>query len=107
MWRDNSSGTALPAFWHPYFYGGITVTDAVILPGLGEAIVFDWRGDNAGPPTSVAEVVQDFATIASEFPGAQVVASTLDDFVALLTPEILAQLPVFDTEIGDTCECYL
>ena len=103
VWRDAASGVSLPAMWHPYYYGGITFADAVVIPGLAEAVVFDWRGDNAGPPESVTEVVGDFAAIAAEFPGAEVIASTLDAFTALLTPSILAALPVFEDEIGDTC----
>ena len=103
VWRDAASNISLPAMWHAGYYGGINVSDAVILPGLAHAVVFDWRGDNAGPPESVAEVKADFAAIAAEFPGAAVVASTLDEFTALLTPAILAQLPVIESEIGDTC----
>lgn len=102
VWRDAESGVSLPSMWHPNFYGGIGLEDAVILPGLAHAVVFDWRGDNAGPPASVAEVQNDWATIAAEFPGAQIVASTLDDFMALLTPAVLAALPVVTSEIGDT-----
>ena len=102
VWRDAASGAELPAFWHPGSYGGIGITDAVVLPGLAHAVVFDWRGDNAGPPLSVAEVVGDWATIAAEFPGATITASTLDDFTALLTPDVLAALPVISSEVGDT-----
>jgi len=28
--------------------GGIELSDAVIVPGLSHALVFDWNGDNAG-----------------------------------------------------------
>ena len=104
VWRDKDSGISMPAMLHPGYYGGINVSDAVILPGLSHALVFDWRGDNLGPPTSAAEVEANFTTIAAEFPGATVVASTFDDFTALLTPEVLAMLPVIESEIGDTCE---
>jgi hypothetical protein len=102
VWRDAATGISMPTMVHPNFYGGILFDDAAFFPGLSHAIVFDWRGDNAGPPLSVAEVVADFATIAANFPGATVVASTLDNFTALLTPDILANLPVLETEVGDT-----
>ena len=32
----------------------------------------------------------------------QIVASTFDNFTQYLTPEIVANLPVYDEEIGDT-----
>jgi len=102
VWRDKGSGANVTAMWHPYYYGGIGYSDAVVIPGLPHAIVFDWRGDNAGPPTSVQEVVADFAAISATFPGADVFASTLDNFTALLTPAVTAVLPVVETEIGDT-----
>lgn len=102
LWRDVASGIALPTMLHPRAYGGISYDDAVIIPGLAHAIVFDWRGDNAGPPLSVDEVVADFKSIAATFPGAEIVASTLDDFTALLTPAVTAQLPVIEAELGDT-----
>ena len=102
VWRDPSSGLSLPLFYHPLGYGGIGADDAVVLPGHDQAIVFDWRGDNSGPPQSISEVVTQFASISALFPGAAVVASTIDAFVATLTPDILARLPVIEDEIGDT-----
>jgi len=102
VWRDAGTGTNVTAMWHPWYYGGIGLSDAVVIPGLAHAVVFDWRGDNAGPPASVAEVVADFAAIRAEFPGASVFASTLDAFTELLTPAVTAALPVVETEISDT-----
>lgn len=102
VWRDERTNSSIPTMVHPFFYGGIDFSDAAFFPGLSHAVVFDWRGDNAGPPISVAEVVSNWAEISSQFPGAAVVASTLDNFTALLTPEILSNLPVIQTEIGDT-----
>jgi hypothetical protein len=101
-WRDAESGTVLPVFYHPLGYGGIGWEDVVVLPSHEHAIVFDWRGDNAGPPQSVNEVTSQFAAIAALFPGAAVVASTIDDFAATLTPAVIAGLPVVEDEIGDT-----
>jgi hypothetical protein len=28
----------------------------LVLPGLDEALIYDWRGDNAGPPLTIDEV---------------------------------------------------
>jgi hypothetical protein len=64
--------------------------------------VFDWRGDNAGPPQSVAEVESDFAAVQAVFPGASVFFSTLDNFTQLLTPAVVSTLPVVTSEMGDT-----
>jgi hypothetical protein len=102
VWRDEASNTSLPALWHPFGYGGIAFEDAVVIPGFPHALVMDWRGDNAGPPTSVAEVQSDWKSISGTFPGAAVVASTFDTFFSLLTPDVLARLPVVTSEIGDT-----
>ena len=89
--------------YHPYGYGGITLEDAVFLPGSPTALVLDWRGDNAGPPMSAAEVIADWKAIAAEFPGADIVAGTLDEFIAdALTPAVRSALPVVTTEMGDT-----
>ena len=102
VWADTASNTSIPAMVHPYGYGGIAYNDTVIIPGFSHAIVFDWRGDNAGPPQSVAEVEGDYKTVQAAFPGAAVFASTLDNFTSLLTPEVTATLPVLTAEIGDT-----
>ena len=100
LWRDPVSNVSIPAMWHPRGYGGISFEDAVILPGSSHAIVFDWEGDNAGPP-SAATVAGDFASLAKTFPGATIVASTLDDFLPFL--EAAAPLlPVIENEIADT-----
>ena len=53
VWRDPASNMSLPTLIHPYGYGGESYEDAVIVPGLAHALVFAWRGDNAGPPESV------------------------------------------------------
>jgi hypothetical protein len=102
VWRDVGTGVNVTAMFHPYYYGGIGYSDAVIIPGLSHAVVFDWRGDNAGPPTSVNDVIADFAAIRATFPAAQVFSSTLDNFTSLLTPAVVSVLPVVDAEIGDT-----
>jgi len=77
--------------------------DSVVVPGLAHAATFAWRGDNAGPPDSVQEVLDDFAYIRTQFPGADVFASTLDNFTQhLVAPAVLASLPRVTAEYGDT-----
>jgi hypothetical protein len=48
VWRDEASGAEVLALWHPFGYGGTGMADAVIIPGLSHALVFEWNGDNAG-----------------------------------------------------------
>ena len=50
------SGEEIIALWHPRGYGSLG--DFVTVPGLDQALAYDWRGDNQGPPTSVVEVRQ-------------------------------------------------
>ena len=61
----------------------------------------DWRGDNQGPPDSVEEVIHGFQKIRDMFPGANVIASTLDAFVKELD-KVRDQLPVITQEIADS-----
>jgi len=103
-WLDAASGRSIFAMVHPYGYGGTGAEDAVLVPGLGHAMVTAWRGDNAGPPESVAEIEGDFKNVRAEFPGAAVFASTFDNFTAavLASPAALAALPTLTSEMGDT-----
>ena len=104
VWQDAASSLSLLSFIHPFGYGGITLDDAVIVPGLAHAFVPAWRGDNAGPADSVEEIEADFAAVRAIFPGAAVFASTLDNFTSHLVgnASLLAQLPRVSSEIGDT-----
>ena len=110
LWRDEASGEQMYAMWHPGGYGGQQTGglypyvsyagDCVVTPGWETALCFAWRGDNAGP-AEPEEVKADFATLRSEFPGADVFASTFDAFVAELAVAPL-DLPVVTEEVGDS-----
>lgn len=102
VWRDAASGVSLPALIHPYGYGGLGTEDAVRVPGLGHVLVFEWEGDNAGPPQAVSDIARDWAGLAAAFPGARIFSSTFDNFTAQLTPAVLERLPVIEAELGDT-----
>lgn len=94
--------------------GGINKTDAINLPSGKAAMLPVWRcpstttewrltcgrGDNEGPPPA-EEVQSNFDYIKSEYPGAKLVASSLDEFWELLEAEV-DSLPVVTEEIGDT-----
>lgn len=108
-WEDAASGARLLAFWHAGGYSGDPVdapSECVTVDGYGRALCVAWRGDNAGPP-SASEVRAVFALLRREWPGADIRASTFDDFVApllegLASGAITTQLPTVTAEIGDT-----
>jgi hypothetical protein len=64
--------------------------------------VVDWRGDNAGPPPTAASLISDFEALQKEFPGAQIVPSTFDKFVAAIADIPDEDFPTLTSEIGDT-----
>lgn len=68
---------------------------------VGEVVVaVDLTGDNLGPP-SADDVEARVAGLAATYPGAEVVAATLDDVAAAMA-SIADELPVVDAEIGDS-----
>lgn len=101
-WRDPLSKQELIANWHPRGYGGYGRADAVKVPGFAEALVTDWNSDNLGP-YSAHDYVEHFRAIQLEFPGARIVGSTFDKYIAALESSGAAvNLPVLTQEIGDT-----
>ncbi|MCD9025711.1 DUF5054 domain-containing protein [Cohnella silvisoli] len=70
------------------------------IEGLQEAMVFAHTGDNCGPPTP-EEITKQFAELALRFPGAEIVASTMDAFAKALSG-FKERLPVVTEEIGDS-----
>eukprot|EP01114_Cavostelium_apophysatum_P014791 TRINITY_DN3921_c0_g1_i1.p1 TRINITY_DN3921_c0_g1~~TRINITY_DN3921_c0_g1_i1.p1 ORF type:complete len:770 (+),score=169.72 TRINITY_DN3921_c0_g1_i1:47-2311(+) len=100
VWKDPQSGESVIAMWHPNGYGGINVTDCVLFPGFKHALAPAFRTDNHGPPGE-DEVVQNFAILQAQFPNAQILASTWDQFVELLLP-IKSKFQVVSEEVGDT-----
>lgn len=76
-------------------YGGVAS-----VPGLDEALAFAHTGDNCGPQ-SADQIREGHGQIRKQFPGARVVASTLDAFATALLP-LKKQFPVVTHEIGDT-----
>eukprot|EP01060_Flectonema_neradi_P006477 TRINITY_DN14382_c2_g2_i1.p1 TRINITY_DN14382_c2_g2~~TRINITY_DN14382_c2_g2_i1.p1 ORF type:complete len:722 (+),score=112.55 TRINITY_DN14382_c2_g2_i1:43-2166(+) len=99
-WHDTTSGKEIYAMWHPKGYGGFARNESVIVPGLSHALVTDWNGDNAGPK-SAKDYLADFAKIQAEFPGAQIVSSTFDNFTQHLD-SVRDNIPVVYKEIGDS-----
>ena len=111
QWRlFNGSKDAILAMWNAGGYplnpgvtlsspGGLSIMDSVISAQDGEALVFSFRTDNSGPPTSLSEIQTTFNVLRQQYPGAKVFASTLDNFVNAVN---MSSLPTVYGEIGDT-----
>lgn len=96
-WRVGSA--ELMVMYQPGGYGDLQVLE----DGGGDddvAVVVDLTGDNLGP-RGATEVTEAFARLAERFPGAEVVAATLDD-VAEAMRRVRTELPVVEAEIGDS-----
>ncbi len=76
-------------------YGGGTVLD-----GFDHILHFAHSNDNQGPP-SAEDISRQMEAIRDMYPGAKVVASTLDDYWKELSV-IKDRFPLIDQEIGDT-----
>ena len=94
VWRDSGGAEVLVMYDHTYGSAG------TVVPGLDEAVAFAHTGDNRGPQ-SPEQVHAVFQQLRERFPGAAVVASTLDRF-AMALQRVRADLPVVTQEIGDT-----
>eukprot|EP00054_Salpingoeca_dolichothecata_P017102 m.101784 g.101784 ORF g.101784 m.101784 type:complete len:854 (-) comp22306_c0_seq1:77-2638(-) len=113
VWKDKPSGAEILTMVHPYGYpnnpgntnanpGGLARPNCITTPGFNQALCFAFRTDNSGPPLDIFEVINNWAVIQAQFPGATLKASTLDNFVAELQAQhIQASLPVVTGEIGD------
>ncbi|KAK9798230.1 hypothetical protein WJX73_010911 [Symbiochloris irregularis] len=102
---DEESGTELLAFWHAGGYSGVPVDtgkECVTVEGFDHVLCNAWRQDNAGPH-SVQEVQDIFNLTQHSFPGAKVLASSFDTYVAELSKALpQLKLPEVTQEIGDT-----
>ncbi len=70
-----------------------------LIPGARDALEFAHTGDNTGPPTA-DEVRAVFADLRQKYPGATVVASTLDRYARAILAHA-DDLPAVSEEIGD------
>ena len=111
QWQPfNQSKESIIGIWNPGGYplnpgfsvsspGGLSIMDSVISAQDGEALVFAFRTDNSGPPSSLAEIQSTFDVLREQYAGARVFASTLDNFVNSIN---MSSLPMVYGEIGDT-----
>ena len=113
VWVDPASNTSVlymqtgPGICYPWppgpdpvHPGGLGVPSCVTFPGLRHAMCWVFRIDNAGPPESVEEVLSAFSIARWQFPGAQVWASTFENFTQHLAG-VAPQLPHSSAEAGD------
>jgi len=98
-WGTRAS-TSVIALYHPGGYGGIGVTDVMTYPGATVGLIADYKGDNRGPH-SPEEVLHHLQTLKTNFPNAQIVTGTYDDFIKEIIPDA-NKLPLITKEIGDT-----
>ena len=80
--------------------GGLGVPSCVVVRGLKHAMCWVFRVDNDGPPESVEEVLNAFSISRWQFPGAQVWASTFENFTQHLET-VKPILNITQAEVGD------
>lgn len=111
VWLDPATNTSVIFMQHNGGYpgnpgpsptdpGGMSAADAVVVPGFGHVLLWAFRTDNSGPAESVDEVLGWFDIARYQFPGAEVYASTYENFTMQLAT-IRDQLPVITGEAGD------
>lgn len=108
LWRNKRTNQSMRTFYVQGGYGGlgsVVPWDAFAwtgVPGSGQVMVIDWRGDNAGPPETVQDVLSDWEKLQLEFPSANIFASSFDRYVEAVANIPDTNLPLIDKEIGDT-----
>ena len=107
IWRDEASGTEMVTMQCPYGYANMKDSwlerwsnSTVTVPCSDHALTLNWRHDNDGPP-SLNEVLDIFEHLRRMFPGAKIVASTLDAFADEMQ-KAKHCMPVVTSEIGDS-----
>lgn len=107
LWRDLASGTEMVTMQCPYGYANMEdawlekwINSTVTVPCSAHALALNWRHDNDGPP-QLQEVMDIYAHLRKMFPGAKIIASTLDDFAQEMQ-KAKHCMPVVTSEIGDT-----
>eukprot|EP01084_Bolivina_argentea_P044399 81701_1 len=105
MWKDIISNQSIITMIHKNGYGGISYNDAVLINGYDQALIYNWNGDNLGP-YNYTQYIQQLQQIESEFPNANIIFSTLNNYIKNLLnhPNIIETLPVITAEIGDSWE---
>ena len=106
VWRDVPSGEEIITMVNPYGYANMEdswlehwLNSTVTVPCSSHALALNWRHDNDGP-AGVDEVLDIYSHLRKEFPGAKIIASTLDAFAEEML-KAKACLPVVESEMGE------
>lgn len=94
-WRHAASNTTLLLLVEDTYGRGLRLAHS------RHAIEFHYTLDNRGPP-SAQQVVDFWQTVRAKYPGARIVADSLDAFASAVLDEAAPRLPVLDGEIGDS-----
>lgn len=97
IWRAPDGSEVVVNYAQSY---GATELGAAVAPGGTHALHLAHTGDNFGPPP-IEDVEELFAQLQASYPGAEIIASTLDAFAHAVL-ENRAELPVVESEIGDS-----
>ena len=92
-WK-HGGGSELVVMFHNSYGGYCTI------PGTHNVAFIDVTGDNVQPPAPLA-VLMRHDQLSSQYPGAELVGSTLDDVWADIEP-VAKELPAVEGEMGDT-----
>ncbi len=93
VWKDPSGAEIVVMYQKSY-------GDVMVPPNSDEAIAINFTGDNHGPQ-SPEQITAIYRKWEEQFPGAKVMASTLNAFAESLEP-LRDSLPVVTQELGDT-----
>lgn len=97
VWRAPDGSEIVVNYAQDY---GATDVGLAVVPGGTHGLHLAHTGDNFGPPP--ADDVEDiFARLAAAYPGASIIASTLDAFAQEVL-KVRDSLPVITQEIGDS-----
>ncbi len=92
-WQDESGAELMVMYESGY-------GSAFVIDGLEDSLAFGHTSDNMGPQ-SPDQVLEVYRELRGKFPGANIFASTLNQFAEKLET-VRATLPVLNLEIGDT-----
>lgn len=96
-WQAPDGSEVVVNYAHNY---GATSHEVAVPAGSRDGLYFAFTGDNHGPP-SADDIEELFAALAAEHPGANIVASSLDEFARSVLA-VSDGLPVVTAEIGDS-----
>lgn len=97
VWRAPDGSEVVVNYAQSY---GATELGVAVVPGGTHALHLAHTGDNFGPPPA-EDVEALFADLQAAYPGARVIASTLDAF-SREAVAARASLPVLEQEVGDS-----